>query len=90
MTVSQTTMESYISIQGHVGKNQAIVYKKLLENPCASNEDLARMLGWPINCVTPRTNELRKMELVYVGGTKKSATTGKSVQCMVAVEGAVE
>jgi DNA-binding MarR family transcriptional regulator len=51
----------------------------------ASNDELADDLGWDINRVTGRTNELRKKGLVAIGGTKRSKRTGKTVQWMEAV-----
>jgi len=35
---------------------------KLRLLPNSTNAEMAQLLGWPINCVTPRVTELRKPE----------------------------
>jgi len=88
MPVSQTSKETYASIQSKLGTNQIAVLNALHRHPLASNEDIAADLGWTINRVTPRSNELREMGLVKIGGTKKSRTSGKTVQWMYVNKGA--
>jgi len=85
MPVSQTSMQAYAAIQKKLSANQSIVYNAIRKHPLASNRDIADDLGWPINTVTPRCNELRQLGLVELGGTKRSRTTGISVQWMYAV-----
>lgn len=45
------------------------VYKALKHLEYATNSMIAQELGWTINRVTPRTNELKKMELIKISHT---------------------
>ena len=47
-----------------MGERQWQVYSALRILGNATDKDLAKYLGWPINCVTPRRFELVKEELV--------------------------
>ena len=83
MPVAQTSLQAYASIK-NLGLNQRIVLAAIKQHPLSSNEDIAAVLGWTINRVTPRTNELRAAGLVRIGGTKRSRVTGMKVQWMEA------
>ena len=52
----------------------------IMEHPGMSNHDIARFLGWEINCVTPRVNELRDMNMVDCAGEKEDRITHR--KCM--------
>jgi len=45
-----------------------------------SNSEMAEALGWPINTVTPRVNELRKRGLITQVDTRKCKVTGRIVK----------
>lgn len=66
-----------------------IVLRTIKARPGASNADLGRILGWEINRITPRTNELMKLGLIERKGTKKDIYTGKTVYYWVAKKEAV-
>jgi hypothetical protein len=46
--------------------------------PDATNAEIADKLGWAINRVTPRCNELRRLELVLDAGRRKCRITGSN------------
>ena len=52
-------------IQEELPQNRRLVYERILQFPDGiPNKTLAKELGWPINCVTPRVKELTDMGLV--------------------------
>lgn len=84
-----------------LGERQATVYEALLEQGQrgATNAELAELLDWPVNRVTPRTYELRgcgkdnpleddpRVEPLRDGGTrvKRAGPSGTKGQVWVAV-----
>ena len=64
----------------HLGRRQRRVYELLTRHTDLTNSEIALMLGWPINCVTPRTMELRKKDLVVKGRRRACTVTGNVVQ----------
>jgi hypothetical protein len=70
--VRQSSLDAFLYMQAtnKLNVNQIIIldlFKKLGGHPL-SNLDVANMLGWSINRVTPRVNELVKMgKLVHTG-----------------------
>lgn len=81
----ETSQEAYNLLVEQPGqlsaKQQAVlnVFTKLVKNQPLSNFDIATMLDWPINCVTPRVLELRENgSLVHVG-YKRQLETDKRV-----------
>lgn len=73
----QTSIDAYRSIIDFLGVKQREVYEALSMAPM-SNAELADFLHKPINCITPRVNELvhyrdhqgHEMPLVKYGGIK--------------------
>ena len=59
-----SSLDAWKSIQADLGLKQKTVFKALQEIGEASNKQISRLLGWPINTITPRVLELRKMGLV--------------------------
>jgi len=77
--VATTSKEAYASIQDRLGEKQQLVLGALEELNVGCNDEIARQLGWPINRVTGRVNEIRKMgriELAFI----KPGTYGKNVK----------
>lgn len=59
MSIAYTSRVAYETLD-NLGQKQAEVLEKIEEiGPC-SNKDIARSLGWEINRVTGRVNELAK------------------------------
>lgn len=76
--VRQTSLDAYWGLKD-LGEKQKTVLDKIKELGSACNLDLAYALSWPINRVTPRTNEL--VEMGYVEEAKRAITprTGRKV-----------
>lgn len=73
MAIADTSLYAYRSIN-NLGDKQATVLEKIEEIQPCSNKQIARSLGWEINRVTGRVNELAKMGLV----TTKGAAIGET------------
>jgi DNA-binding MarR family transcriptional regulator len=67
--MQETSLESFKSIRQSLGKRQEEVIKALKELGYATNTMIARHLDLPINCVTGRTRELSKRNLVLESHT---------------------
>lgn len=83
--ITQTSLGAYLDLISNPAKlnaNQMIildVFTKLCPKQPLSNYDVAIMLEWSINRVTPRVLELRRAgKLVHVG-FKTQLQTGKRV-----------
>lgn len=61
--IQQTSLLAYRSLE-KIGAKQKMCYNAIKTLNAASNYDIARLLGWEINRVTPRVKELREMTLV--------------------------
>lgn len=76
-----TRNEAYHSLTvGELGEKQLAVLDALRIGPM-SNKALAKHLEWPINCVTPRTKELRDLGLVEAAYEDEDLTTHR--KCIV-------
>ncbi len=64
MSVAQTSLFAYRSIAGRLGDKQSLVLSRIEEIQPCSNKQIAKSLGWEINRVTGRVNELAKMGLI--------------------------
>ena len=81
----QTSIESYKRLFPTLNDRQQIVYDKLVECPDSTNRELAKLLCWEINCVTPRVTELVDSGMVRSNGTKRDVETNRSVTCWEAI-----
>lgn len=61
------------------GKNQIKVYNVLKEHSALCNRQLASLLDWPINSVTPRVQELREADMVEEAFRGKDPQTNRTV-----------
>jgi len=83
--ISQTSLESYLDLITNPVKlktNQVLVldvFRKMVLHQPLSNFDVATILGWPINRVTPRVLELRNAGRLVQVGVKRQLETGKRV-----------
>ena len=84
--IQQTSLEAYKFILHDLGEKQQEVLDTIIRHPGMSNHDIARFLGWEINCVTPRVNELRDMGLVDLMSIKEDGITNRRVMCWESVE----
>lgn len=77
--VSQTSFVAYAQeIEPKLGERQQRVYH-LLKHSMGdmTNTEISQALGWPINTVTPRCNELRKMKVVELAQQRTCRVTGR-------------
>ena len=59
--MQQTSSDAYREIKTKLGPRQQIVYDQMqVSGPC-TNQKMADLLGWEINQITPRMNELVKL-----------------------------
>jgi len=64
----QTSLDAYYSISDlELGLKQQMVYDCIVDFQPCTNKEISVRTGLPINCVTPRTFELREMGLVVPG-----------------------
>ena len=75
MSYQETSGMAYDSIQATLGEKQKAVLKALSGGP-KTNQEIAEWLNWPINTVTPRTNELVKKKIV-VEHSRKLGPSGR-------------
>ena len=89
MTVSITSLEAYRYIERTLGEKQRIVLDCLRQYGPLTNEEVKTVLGWEINCVTGRMNELFKKGLVEASG-KILSRKGRSSMRWRAVENSLK
>lgn len=82
--IAQTSLFAYNNIK-RLGAKQEEVFEAVRELGRATNEEIADHLGWAINRVTGRTNELRRFGYLTVDGTKKSKS-GMSAKVLVVTD----
>lgn len=85
MGLRQTSLEAYQDVRAHLGERQAAVIEALRQQETCTDQQLALMLGWSINRITPRRGELVKLGLVEAAGVVRqngrSATLWKVRRC---------
>ena len=64
--VTNTSIEAYKKVLPDLPECRLKVYKAIKRLEYCTNSMIDQELGWTINRVTPRTNELKKMELIKV------------------------
>lgn len=80
MTSEQTKILSYLELTpAEIGHRQRQILDALRERGISSNRELSEFLGLPINCITPRVMELRKLGIVISNGTDFDYITGRTV-----------
>ena len=62
--IENTSLLAYIKVIENLGERQEQVYKAIAGFGECSNTMISNRLHLPINCITPRVNELRKKNLV--------------------------
>ncbi len=84
--VRETSLDAYHQLEGLSAKRKR-VFEAIKELGEACNLDIAYKLQWPINRVTPRTNELVKMRIVTEAKRDITPRTGKRVIYWKIIEG---
>ena len=75
--VQQTSLEAYKEAKRKLGDHQAIVWATIDCHGPISNKQIASILGWEINSVTPRVLELRALEQVKFAGIRLDPKTNR-------------
>ena len=82
--IQQTSLDAFTSLirEGKINANQTIILDvfKAHDPMPLSNSDIARILGWGINRVTPRVLELRRLGRLVGVMVKQDIVSGRS--CM--------
>ena len=75
-----TSLFAYINeVKPTLGHRQKTIYEALGLRESFTNTEMAAYLDWPINTITPRMKELRKIGLVRCAGTRECKVTGRNV-----------
>jgi predicted HTH transcriptional regulator len=72
--IAETSLEAYEGVKPKINNRQKIVLDVIEMNGAITNEGISEALGWPINQVTPRVNELRYAGLVGEEGRGMNRT----------------
>lgn len=87
---TETSRKAYRELKD-LGNRQRLVYAQVKYSEAfaagrsdrlPSNADIARALDLPINEITPRTSELRRLGWIRVHGKKRDCVTQKLVQTL--------
>jgi hypothetical protein len=78
--MNDTSLQAYeTEVRPKLGEKQAAVRRLLLAYPEGlTNAEIAKLLEWTINRVTPRTNELVKLGAVKDAGKRTCRVTGRT------------
>ena len=80
MPVQDTSLETYYNeVKPTLGARQMAVMEAFKKREEFTNAELAQFLQWPINTVTPRTNELVALEYLVQSRKKICNVTGRMV-----------
>ena len=89
MTVPATSLLAWAKTQEKLSAKQVCIWNMLKDCKFpVTNGELSRLLGWEINCVTPRVKELRDHGLVVNDGRRNCHKTGNPALTWKAYEGA--
>ena len=75
--MQQTSLDAYWSIKDRLSAKQHDVLVALKELKTATNKEIADLLGWDINRVTPRVYELRGFGWVEENARRPCSVTGR-------------
>lgn len=77
MYSNQTSLQAYESIQHSLGERQAHILRTISVYPGKNNREISALSSLPINCVTPRVLELRRMGLIEPDEILVDKVTGR-------------
>ncbi len=78
--VTDTSKQAFEKILPELGERQLSVYKAIRKLEFTTNAMVSDYLNLPINCITPRCNELRKKGLVERSHISRCPITKKTAQ----------
>ena len=61
-----TSLIAYAEVLENLGERQTLVYAAIRTLKSCNNQMICNFLGLPINSITPRVNELRKLHIVMM------------------------
>ncbi len=77
--IQNTSLQAYFQeVRPTLGDRQRKVLWALCERTELTNNELAQILNWPINTVTPRIFELRVKGLVEESSRRQDRVTGRT------------
>lgn len=77
--IQQTSLFVYHNeVKPTLGDRQKIIYEVLKSGSNFTNQEVADRLGFQINTVTPRMNELVKLGVVELATKRKCNRTGRT------------
>lgn len=76
-----TSLEAWFKVKSELNNRQnavldAIQHIIYTKNTCPTNLEISHYMRIPINCITPRTNELRKLGRLFLNGKRFCKITG--------------
>lgn len=74
--IQDTSLHAYALATQNLGAKQKQVLDALRFFPDATNAEIAAHLNWPVNRVTPRTGELKKLGLAFDVERRTCKVTG--------------
>lgn len=83
MSVSQTSLVAFEDVKTQRFTRHWQIFDAMHAGVCYSNTEIARLVGLPINCVTPRVKELRAKNWLTAGPIRACKITGRQVQTWV-------
>ena len=79
--------EGFCKVSSQISASQFSVWRVLKRFPNGlTNMELAEMMGWSINRITPRIGELRNLGYVREFCVRKCRITGSNAQTNIALE----
>ena len=79
MVVNQNSWEAYKKVKKETRADE--VARIIKQYPGRSSKEIADILDWPINSVTPRVTELKRWKRIKVEGLKVNGN-GNKVECL--------
>lgn len=78
--VRDTSITAYVrEVAPTIGARQLAVLEVFEDGRDHTNHEISKLLGWSINRVTPRVNELCKLGILEDGGRRADGETGRAV-----------
>lgn len=77
--IQTTSRQAYLENLDTLGDRQKTVLKVISTRDALCNQEIAEILGWPINQVTGRTNELVERGLVEEAFKDRYVKTNRTV-----------
>lgn len=76
--IQDTSRMAYHDIKPQISERQKAVLAAIELHGPMTNSEIAQVLGWPINTVTPRTNELVKRGSLALYQRRHCSVTGRT------------